>query len=387
MDLPLRPTGGAGGRRAAAARRRSRTRPGRACPNRAEAVRPGQLSPALRRPALLHLRARPGQPLGLVRGSGDPVADGDRCRQPPGVPRTAAARRRPRPARRHAVPLGGFHLRLHRQLRRRRRPVRQRLPDPGVRGVGPGLHADRGRPAAAAERRAVRRGTAARRLPHAGPRRAALRHGAVRHPDDHDRDVDAVRLDRRKRCRRHDGRHPAARPRPRLPVPVDHPDRLRPPRRPQPRRRHRPVQHRPPARGTDGRGGAADADRARGGVQCRGPGCARRRRGRRGRRTAGGDRRHAAGKGHGRRSGRPGRHGPAAQGGDRPVRRDRLRHGVQRRRPVVRGRGPDAGRHQGGAAPARDGADGKGRRDSGRCPCPSPGGSGSAAPERRVRPG
>src|SRR3546814_10571271 len=55
---------------------------------------------------------------------------------------------------------------------------------------------------------------------------AAGRNGAVRRLIDHGRDVDAVRVERRKRRRRHDAGNPATWFRPRLPVPVDHADRI-----------------------------------------------------------------------------------------------------------------------------------------------------------------
>jgi DHA2 family multidrug resistance protein len=82
------------------------------------------------------------------------------------------------------------------------------------------------RPAAVAKRRALHRLAPDSRLPDAGPERSSGRHGAVRNPADHGCDVDAVRLDQRKRRPRHDGGHPAARLWPRLPVSVDHADRL-----------------------------------------------------------------------------------------------------------------------------------------------------------------
>ncbi len=81
-------------------------------------------------------------------------------------------------------------------------------------------------------------------FPHADPPCSSDRHGALWYPYDHGRDVDAVRLDHRERRGRHDAGDPVAWPRPRLPVSVDHPHRLRQTQRPKPRIRHRPLQYR-----------------------------------------------------------------------------------------------------------------------------------------------
>ena len=53
----------------------------------------------LRHPFLLHLRAQPGQPVGLVRGTAHPVADRDRHSHPAGLSRSTSHDQRPRPAR------------------------------------------------------------------------------------------------------------------------------------------------------------------------------------------------------------------------------------------------------------------------------------------------
>ena len=100
--------------------------------------------------------------------------------------------------------------------------VRERVPDPVICRIRSRVHAHRCRPAAVAKRRAFYRYAPHRRLPHAGPPRSSGRHRALWHPDDHGCDVDAVRLDQRKRRARHDGSHPVARLRPWLSVSVDH---------------------------------------------------------------------------------------------------------------------------------------------------------------------
>ena len=199
--------------------------------------------------------------MALVRGASHRVADRDRRSRSAGISRPTGDGQRPRPARFHLVPVERFFLRLHRQFRRRRRIVRERVPDPVVCRVRSRVHAYRRRPAPVAKRRAFRRRAPRGRLPHAGPRRSAGRHRAVWHPDDHGCDVDAVRLDQRKRRRRHDGSHPVARLWPWLPVPVDHADRLQRPQQPQPRIRHRPVQCGSPAWRSHGSRRAPDNDR------------------------------------------------------------------------------------------------------------------------------
>jgi MFS transporter, DHA2 family, multidrug resistance protein len=77
-----------------------------------------------------------------------------------------------------------------------------------------------------AEWRAFRRRAAFGRLPHAGPPRSSGCHRAVWNLDYHGCNVDAIRLNQRKRRGRHDGRDSVARPGPRLPVSVDHIDRF-----------------------------------------------------------------------------------------------------------------------------------------------------------------
>ena len=109
--------------------------------------------------------------------------------------------------------------------------------------------------------RAFHRRAPGRRLPVPDPPRSTDRHRALWHPDDHDCDVAAVRLDQRKRRGRHDGRDPVARPGPRLPVPVAHPDRFHPSRQPEPRVGHRPLQCGPPAWRPDGSRRTSDPDR------------------------------------------------------------------------------------------------------------------------------
>ncbi len=106
---------------------------------------------------LLHLCVQPGQPMGLVRGIPHPVADSDRHGRAAGVYRPTGDGQRPGPAGFHLVPVGGFLLRVHRQFRRRRRLVRERVPDSVVRRVRPCIHANRRRPAPVAERRAFHR--------------------------------------------------------------------------------------------------------------------------------------------------------------------------------------------------------------------------------------
>ena len=101
-----------------------------------------------------------------------------------------------------------------------------------------------------------------RRLPVPGASCCSVRDGTLRNSDDHGGDVDAVRLDQRKRRGRHDGSHFAARLGARLSVSVDHPDRLHQSRQPQPRFRHRPLQHRAAAWRADWRRRAPDTDRA-----------------------------------------------------------------------------------------------------------------------------
>ena len=93
---------------------------------------------------------------------------------------------------------------------------------PFLRGFRPGVQTDRRRPALVAKRRALHRRAPPCGFPHAGPPHSPDRHGAVRNPDDHGRDVDAFRLDQRERRGRHDGSHLAARFGPWLPVSVDH---------------------------------------------------------------------------------------------------------------------------------------------------------------------
>ena len=104
-----------------------------------------------------------------------------------------------RPARLHLVAVRRFLLRLHRQLCRRRRLVRECVPDSVVCRVRPRVYAYRCRPALVAERRAFRRRAPHCRVPHAGPPPSSGCHSAFWNPDDHGCDVDAVRLDQRKR--------------------------------------------------------------------------------------------------------------------------------------------------------------------------------------------
>ncbi|TIX47478.1 MAG: multidrug efflux MFS transporter, partial [Mesorhizobium sp.] len=81
------------------------------------------------------------------------------------------------------------------KVARRRRLVRERFADPVVRRIRPCIHPNRRRPAPVAERRAFHRRASHRCFPHADPAHSSDRDGALGNPDDHGRDVDAVRFD------------------------------------------------------------------------------------------------------------------------------------------------------------------------------------------------
>jgi hypothetical protein len=156
----------------------------------------------------------------------------DRRRHAAGLPRPAGARRGPRACIDFTLfGSNGLFLRLHRQLRRRRRAVRQRLPDPGLRRFRAGLHpTDAGQlllPSGVLFVGSLLWSALLVQVAGVPP----IRHRALRHPDDHGRRCGCCRARPPRAARGHDGGDPAARLRPGLPVPVDHPDRLRPARR------------------------------------------------------------------------------------------------------------------------------------------------------------